>query len=151
MTLTIPKTGWYADIYDNEDEIYRLEYVGETINQVTEWLDEVGVLADIIANWSAENYDYTVEELIAGIIDKVTCYLDRETYIKDWKDRMVQDDVTSIVYEKENYYHPDLYITRYGVGEEVENIETREGIKIATDIYEYDEDGNKIILAGGKD
>lgn len=151
MTLTIPKTGWYADIYDNEDEIYRLEYVGETINQVTEYLDEVGDLADIIANWSAENYDYTVEELIAGIIDKVACYLDRETYIKDWQERMVQDDVTSIVYEKENYYHPDLCITRYSMSEEVEDIETREGIKIATDIYEYDEDGNKIILAGGKD
>ena len=147
MTL-IPKTGWYADIY--EDGKYELEYVGETIDQVTEWLDVMGVLADIIAEWSAENYDYTVEELIAGIVDKVTCYLDRETYIKDWKEGMVQDDVTSIVYEKENYYHPDLYITRYGKGEDVEGIETGEGIVIVTDIYEYDEDGNKIILAGGE-
>lgn len=147
MTL-IPKTGWYA--YIHEDEKYELEYVGETIDHVTKWLDDMGDLADIIAEWTAENTDYTVEELIAGIVDKVTCYLDRETYIKDWKDGMVQDDVTSIVYEKENYYHPDLCVTRYGKGEDVEGIETGEGIEIVTDIYEYDEDGNKIILAGGE-
>lgn len=149
MTLTIPKTGWYADIYENEK--YELEYVGETIDHVTKWLDDMGVLGDTIADWSVENYDYTVEELIAGIVDKVTCYLDRETYIKDWKEGMVQDDETSIVYEKENYYHPDLCVTRYRMGEEVGGIETGVDIEIVTDIYEYDEDGNKILLAGGED
>ena len=149
MTLTIPKTGWYADIYD-DDKTYRLEYVGETINQVTKWLDEVGILGDIIADWSVENYGYTAEELIAGIVDKVTCYLDREAYIKDWKEGMIKDDETSILYKKENYNHPDLYLNRYGMGEEVGGIETGEGIEIATDIYEYDEDGNEVILAGGE-
>lgn len=137
MTLTIPKTGWYADVY--EDDKHRLEYVGETIDHVIGWLDEVGYLTDVIAKWTADNCEYTVEELIAGIIDRVSSYLDCDSYINDWKDKMVSDGVDSILYAKKDYYHPYLFLTYYGKGDDIEESEKVE------DIYEYDDDGEVIL------
>lgn len=124
LTLTIPKNGWYADTLDARDrDVHHLEYIGTTIEDVVKYLDEVGCLAPIVAHWYAQEGEDSVEDIVEGIIDGARCYLDRDSYIKEWLEEV--KDCTYI----ESY---NLSVIKYDEGEEVD-VKT---------IYEYDGNGN---------
>ena len=123
MTLTIPKTGWYADDYTTGKHTY--EFVGLTIGEVRDWLDIMGYLSITVAEWASESDDYNLSEIIEGIIDG-SDYASRDYIIHDWV--CAHDDAKEIQYRSD----PNYQLRYYKQGDLAE--------EDVTVIYEYDED-----------
>ena len=98
--MRIPVSGWY--VTREEDSKEGLEYIGEDVDALAEWIDNEGELIDTVKEWAVDNYDF--EDFIDSILNYDSPYADRDDIISEWKESIDESDTIYISDSTVEYY-----------------------------------------------
>ena len=98
--MRIPVSGWY--VTREEDSNEGLEYIGEDVDALAEWIDNEGELIDTVKEWAVDNYDF--EDFIDSILNYDSPYADRDDIISEWKESIDESDTIYISDSTVEYY-----------------------------------------------
>ena len=98
--MKIPVSGWY--VTREEDSKEGLEYIGEDIDELAEWMDNEGELIDTVKEWAVDNYDF--EDFIDSILNYDSTWADRDDIISEWKESIDESDTLYVDGSAVEYY-----------------------------------------------
>ena len=98
--MRIPVSGWY--VAREEDAKEGLEYIGEDVDALAEWMDNEGELIDTVKEWAVDNYDF--EDFIDSILNYDSVWADRDDIISEWKESIDESDTLYVDGSSVEYY-----------------------------------------------